>query len=77
MESRAYRCWSRNHLGTLGICRCCAEAPDELGSGGSLEEPSGGCRSRLPNFGVARDPEGCVVSAFACWREACINQLGR
>ena len=33
MESITYRCWSRNHLGTLGICRCCAEAPEELGSG--------------------------------------------
>jgi len=57
MELITYRCWSRNHLGTLGICRCCAEAPEELGSGSSLEKPNGGCCSRLPNFGVAKDPE--------------------
>jgi len=30
MESRTYSCWSRNRLGTLGICRYRAEVHDDL-----------------------------------------------
>jgi len=59
MNSTTYRCSRRNHLGTLGICRCRAEAYEEVGSVVALKKPNGACRSRLPSFGVVKHPQ-CV-----------------
>jgi hypothetical protein len=32
--------------------------PKSWAAGSSLEKPNGGCRSRLPSFGMAKHPEG-------------------